>query len=361
MQRLSNNFWVILVLTLLTFSAQGANYTVNIFPSGYSPSSLSINVGDSVTWINQDEYFSHTVTSSNNSWPNQLLVDEGDSVTITFNNAGTYSYYDQFTGNTGTITVTAANSPPIVSITSPTNNTVFHAPATFTITATASDPGGSVTSVQFLLGTTSLGIDTTSPYSITANNIAAGSYTLYAIATDNLGAKATNAVSIIVNSLPSVSITSPAANAVLVAPFSGTFQATAADSDGSITNVAFYRGATFIGQATSSPFAVNINNLAAGTYSLTARAYDNRGGSTLSAPINIRVITNSTLSGLQVVGGQVSLTATTIDGHTYSLQSSSNLVNWVTISTVVASGTSRQFIDSTSAGQTNRFYRVVSQ
>jgi endoglucanase Acf2 len=79
------------------------------------------------------------------------------------------------------------NTPPTASITSPANNATFTAPASITINATASDPGGSITSVAFYNGSTLLGTDTSSPYSYTWSNVAAGSYTITARATDNGG------------------------------------------------------------------------------------------------------------------------------------------------------------------------------
>ncbi|MDQ3704589.1 MAG: Ig-like domain-containing protein, partial [Chloroflexota bacterium] len=93
------------------------------------------------------------------------------------------------------------NTAPTVSITSPTNNATFTAPATINIEATASDADGTVSKVEFFQGTTKLGEDTTAPYNYSWNNVAAGSYSLTAKATDNLGATSTSsAVNITVNS-----------------------------------------------------------------------------------------------------------------------------------------------------------------
>jgi len=79
--------------------------------------------------------------------------------------------------------VVAPPPPPTVSITTPTNNAVFAAPANVAISANASVSSGSVTNVQFFAGTTSLGSKQTGPFSITANSLAAGSYALKAVAT----------------------------------------------------------------------------------------------------------------------------------------------------------------------------------
>ncbi|MEI9963136.1 MAG: Ig-like domain-containing protein [Limisphaerales bacterium] len=94
--------------------------------------------------------------------------------------------------------VSAPSVPPIVFITDPANNTVFAEPANVTIQASATDSDGTVTNVQFLLGSPVLANKSLPPFSVVASNLAAGSYTLSAIASDNLGAKATNSVSITV-------------------------------------------------------------------------------------------------------------------------------------------------------------------
>lgn len=79
------------------------------------------------------------------------------------------------------------NAPPSVTITNPPDNAVVSSSANLTINASASDPDGSVTNVQFFDGAVSLGNDATSPYSI-STRLAIGAHTLTAVASDNLGA-----------------------------------------------------------------------------------------------------------------------------------------------------------------------------
>jgi hypothetical protein len=105
------------------------------------------------------------------------------------------------TSNSATITVTAGNAPPTVSITSPADGAIFPWKPTITITATAGDPDGNVTKVEFLNGSTVVGQDTTAPYSFTWRNVSQGGHVLTARATDNAGAVTTSAsVSITVRS-----------------------------------------------------------------------------------------------------------------------------------------------------------------
>ena len=121
-----------------------------------------------------------------------------------------YEWYA--TANDSVSTVSSATSrftiatgiAPTVSITAPANNAVFAAPATVNIAATANDPDGSVTKVEFYRGATKLGEDTTAPYEYIATGQAMGSYTLTAVATDNQNYTTTSAgIAITVSAPPS--------------------------------------------------------------------------------------------------------------------------------------------------------------
>jgi predicted phage tail protein len=68
-----------------------------------------------------------------------------------------------------------------------------------------------------------------------------------------------------------------------------TVSATASDSDGTISKVEFYAGATLIGTDTTAPYSVSWSNVAAGGYTLTAKATDNSGAATTSSGVNITV------------------------------------------------------------------------
>ena len=106
----------------------------------------------------------------------------------------------------GVTVTTGAVTPPTASITAPANGATFVAPATIPIAATATaGSGATISKVEFFNGTTLLGTDTTSPYSFTWSNVAAGSYSLTAKVTDSQGLTASSAPVAI-----TVSITPPA-------------------------------------------------------------------------------------------------------------------------------------------------------
>lgn len=224
--------------------------------------------------------------------------------------AGTYQLTavardnDGATKTSSAVTVTvgsASNQPPSVSISSPSSGASFTAPANIPIQASASDADGRVTRVEFYRGTTLIGSDTTSPYSVTWSSAPAGTYTLTAKAFDEDGASRTSAgVGITVrstqNQLPSVSITNPSGGTTFSAPASVTISASASDPDGTIVGVDFYVGSQLMGTDTTSPYSASWTNVAAGTYSLTARARDNSGGTRTSSAVSVTV--NGTTSRL---------------------------------------------------------------
>jgi hypothetical protein len=184
------------------------------------------------------------------------------------------------------------NALPTVSISSPASGARFIAPATVTIGANAADVDGTISRIEFYQGTTLLGTDTASPYAFSWTNVPAGSYSITAKAIDDLGGariSAAVAIQVAANQLPTVSLTSPIAGARLTAPATVAFAATATDADGTIAKVDFFSGATLLGTDTTSPFGFSWANVAAGSYSLTARATDDRGGARTSAAIAITV------------------------------------------------------------------------
>ena len=191
---------------------------------------------------------------------------------------------------------TTANLPPSVAITSPANNAAFTVPASVNITANAADSDGTVTKVEFYQGTTKLGEDTAAPYEFTWSGAPSGAHVLTAIALDNTGEPALSAaVNITItnpaNVPPTVSITAPADNAVLAAGATIILTASAVDGDGTITKVEFFNGTTKLGEDTTSPYAFTWNSVPAGSYTLTAKAFDNDGGITTSGAISITTAT----------------------------------------------------------------------
>ncbi|GES03529.1 hypothetical protein Acor_55950 [Acrocarpospora corrugata] len=91
------------------------------------------------------------------------------------------------------------------------------------------------------------------------------------------------------NTPPTVSLTAPASGQTFTAPATIGLAATASDSNGSVTSVAFLNGGTVLGTDTTSPYTFSWANVPAGSYSLTARATDNAGATTTSAAVGVTV------------------------------------------------------------------------
>jgi regulation of enolase protein 1 (concanavalin A-like superfamily) len=187
-----------------------------------------------------------------------------------------------------------ANQLPTVSLAA--SGAPYTAPATVSLTASASDPENQMGRVEFYNGSSLLGTDTTAPYSMTWSNVAAGTYSLAAIAYDAAGQSAQSApvsitVSAAANQPPTVSLTAPANGASYTAPASITISANASDPENQLTRVDFYNGSTLLGSDTNAPYSFAWSNVAAGTYSLTAIARDAAGLTKQSAAVSVTVST----------------------------------------------------------------------
>jgi plastocyanin len=171
---------------------------VNVGDDYFSPAVVAIHAGDQVkwTWVGSID---HSSTSDSRLWDSGIK-GRGFTFTNLFANAGSYPYLctlHSFLGQTGTITVQAQMQvPPAVAISSPTNGATFWAPWSGAIQFSASASGGTVAKVEFFAGTNQLGTLANPPSgssTFQVTNLAAGGYTLTAMATDNTGASGTSA------------------------------------------------------------------------------------------------------------------------------------------------------------------------
>jgi len=96
------------------------------------------------------------------------------------------------------------NQLPTVTLTAPANNsTTICAGTSVTLTASASDPDGSISKVEFYHGTTLITTRTSAPYTYNWTNAPAGTLSITAKAYDNQNASATStARTIVVNAIP---------------------------------------------------------------------------------------------------------------------------------------------------------------
>lgn len=89
---------------------------------------------------------------------------------------------------------------------------------------------------------------------------------------------------------PTVTITAPADGSTFAAPVNIMITADANDTDGSVTEVAFYGDSTLIGLDTATPFAIEWTNVPTGTHVLTAIAEDDSGATRIANAVAISVL-----------------------------------------------------------------------
>jgi amicyanin len=75
----------------------------------FTPPSLTVKAGTTVTWINKDD-IPHGIASSNNAFTKSKALDTDDSYSFTFTTPGTYQYFCYVHPHmTGTIVVQPGN------------------------------------------------------------------------------------------------------------------------------------------------------------------------------------------------------------------------------------------------------------
>jgi large repetitive protein len=243
---------------------------------------------------------------------------------VTSANAG--SYRAMVSNSAGSATSAGAtlvvNPAPALSISlaSPINDAVYSTPANVPLAVTVS--GGTLASVAYFDDTNLLDIVTDAPFAMTASNMVAGGHVLTAIATDAAGETATSeSVSITITSTtppgsgaPVVSMVAPRNGATFGSPARILLTANAADAGGRIVQVVFYSGTTRLGagvpvraseeeeddddddddddhhsSTTGTLYFLSWSRVPAGQYVVTARATDNLGVTTISAPVRVTV------------------------------------------------------------------------
>jgi plastocyanin len=179
-----------------------ADFVVDVTSSSFFPNPVNISAGEYVAWVCTDFNGPYDIGSENFEWEAGTLFNYGDYVVLQFLSPGSYPYIDSTfdNGGVGSLNV-VANVNPTVTITTPTNGTVFTAPATFNFNAVASDTDADgLVVLRLFLSTNLLSQTMAAPLnppgraftytpgmtnSTMLTNLAAGTYTLFAIGTDN--------------------------------------------------------------------------------------------------------------------------------------------------------------------------------
>jgi hypothetical protein len=182
---------------------------------------------------------------------------------------------------------------PTISLSAPTNGATYQTPAAISLSASPTANTHSLTKVQFYQGTTLLGENSAAPYTFLWSGVTAGSYSLTTrLVYDSGSTVDSTAVSVTVtNPPPAIALTAPTKGAAFLAPATINLSVAATANGHTLTKVQFYSGATLLGESTSAPYGWTWNNVAAGSYALTARlVYDSNA--TLDSAATSITVTN---------------------------------------------------------------------
>jgi hypothetical protein len=228
---------------------------------------------------------------------NDAAPEAAETVVLTLASAAEY-----VVGGAGTATVTIAdddNLAPSVTLTAPANNAYFPvSPTNILIAATADDPDGTVSKVEFFNhGTNKLGeVAGPGPFNLPWN-AATGTNVLTAVATDNFGRTTVSApVTNIVNGPPVVAITSPA-HGGFVPVGNVTVSASASSPAANITRVTIYVDGVALGTVSNAPYSLVFSNATLGAHQAFAVAWDSVGLVATSGVAGFTLITANTNMG----------------------------------------------------------------
>ncbi len=202
------------------------------------------------------------------------------------------------------VSITASvGSVPVISISSPSSGNIFIPGAELILNASANDPDGLITQVEFFVNDASVGTASAAPFQVNFSLPSSGVYFFKAEATDNAG-NVTISSSVVVtagppdNSSPRVILDHPlpigggdTVNDVSVAS-SMFLNATAVDPDGFITEVRFYANNQLLGstnQGYGDQYSLFFDPTQQGDFEFTAEAVDNFGniGQALPIPLDV--------------------------------------------------------------------------
>ena len=72
--------------------AEGPESAISIDNFSFTPATLTVKAGTTVTWTNKDD-IPHGIASSNNAFKKSKALDTDDGYSFTFTTPGTYQYF----------------------------------------------------------------------------------------------------------------------------------------------------------------------------------------------------------------------------------------------------------------------------
>jgi hypothetical protein len=192
--------------------------------------------------------------------------------------------------NPADVGANATGDVPVASFTAPADKAIFDAGANVMLTVDAISFSGTISKIEFLVDGITIGEDTTAPYSLNWVAIE-GTHTITAKATDDKGKESIPAAVLVnVNAAGAhINITSPANDSAFTAPATITISVNASDDSTTITKVEFFNGTDKLGEDLAAPYTLTWTNVAAGKYTVQAKATNALNKTSLSAPVHLTV------------------------------------------------------------------------
>lgn len=192
------------------------------------------------------------------------------------------------------------NQSPTVSLAQPSNNQVLiQGSEDVQLVANAIDPEGEIKRVELYANGTLLTTLTDAPYSYSLSSAKLGSHEVHAKVVDNgdLSAISETITFVVeaapitpINQAPTVSLTKPSNNQVLIQGVDPIeLVANATDPEGEIKRVEFYGNGTLLATLTKSPYSYTLSSLPIGNHKVLAKVFDMGELSATSETINFSV------------------------------------------------------------------------
>ncbi len=225
------------------------------------------------------------------------------------NNDGVADYPGYYAGEYGTMSYRPqlvvnyfANTAPVVTITTPTNETQVAPGTPITFSGTASDAEDGNLATRLVWTSSRDGVIGQSG-SFTTSALSVGVHTITAKVTDGFGVQATASITLInsTNQRPTVTISAPINGARFIAGEGITFTGTANDAeDGNITPNLIWTSS--INGNIGGGGSFSLSNLSVGTHTIQAQVTDSFGFTGKATPLTVTVANPTTVTFTSVGG-----------------------------------------------------------
>ncbi|MHB8643094.1 MAG: OmpL47-type beta-barrel domain-containing protein [Gaiellaceae bacterium] len=219
----------------------------------------------------------------------------------------------------------------------PTCSAADYLRGTVTLTANPTTTGAPITSVKFQYNGTTIGTDTTSPYSVdwNTNLVSDGTYDLTVVVTDAAGNVSTIDLGnkVVDNTLPTAAVGAPTAGTIV----GDTVSFSSVASDANLASVDYYVNGTQIGSTSGAAVNWNTTTVPDGPATLYVVATDRAGNTRTSATVSVTVANQPptvSLTAPSAAVGTADLSATTSANTTTVEFQRSNGGAWTSIATV---------------------------